>query len=188
MLIYDLIKTLPCNTQLCRNAKELKNFIIDRKVSSILELGSWVGDSAILMAQNLPEDGYIICVDHFIGSPEMRIFTGIELYHQFLSNVKQAGTQVHQKIIPLMMSSKQAGNLIDAKFDMLYIDAAHDEENAYQDISSWYPFCKSGGIVCGDDTIHPIHGEAVLRAITRFGQENNLTVHATPDFWWYEKP
>lgn len=169
-----------------RNKNELRDFINNRNVKSIIEIGSCAGYSAIWMASQLPAEGTIVCVDHFGGSIGKSAYPQ-NLYHLFLSNVKRAGSDVSRKIIPIRTSSVEAASMFDITVDMIYLDASHDEASVYQDLLLWHPFCKSGGIMCGDDTIHPVHGDAVLKACTRFATENNLDLHTTPDFWWYEK-
>jgi len=39
--------------------------------------------------------------------------------------------------------------------DFVYIDAAHDYKNVYQDIREWSKKVRKGGLVCGDDYIFP---------------------------------
>jgi predicted O-methyltransferase YrrM len=187
----DFIKTRLCPNwdrySTPRNANELRDFIASRNVKSIIEVGSCEGWSAMWMAKYLPDNGSIVCVDHFGGSigetgyPE-------DLYYRFLSNIKRAGTEINKKIIPLRTSSLEAASMFETIVDMIYLDASHDEASVYQDLVLWHPFCKPGGIMCGDDTIHPIHGDAVLKACERFAAEQNLDLHTTKDFWWYEKP
>jgi predicted O-methyltransferase YrrM len=184
---FSFFKILPCSTNPCRNAQALKGIILSHNVKSIIEIGSWLGDSAIWMATHLPSDGQIICVDHFKGSPEMITFQNLDQFHAFCSNIKHAGDEIGKKITPLVMTSKLARDMLDLEVDMIYIDAAHDEASVYEDITLWHPFLKPNGIMCGDDTIHPIFGDAVLKACTRFTCEKNLDLHTTPDFWWYEK-
>lgn len=184
---YDIFKKSPKTTQLCRNSEALKKNILENKVASIIEVGSWVGDSAIWMARYLPKNGYIVCVDHFIGSPEMGISHDGRIFNQFVSNVSQERFQIKNKIIPLMMKSEDACKIIKGPVDMIYIDAAHDYDSVYTDISQWYPLLKEGGIMCGDDTLHPVFGDAVLRAAKSFSEENNLIFEYTNDFWRYGK-
>lgn len=187
----DFIKTRLCPNwdrySTPRNANELRDFIINQNVKSIIEVGSCEGWSAMWMAKYLPDDGSIVCVDHFGGSVGETAYPQ-DLYYRFLSNVKRAGQDVSKKITPLRTSSIEAASMLEIIVDMIYLDASHDEANVYQDLLLWHPFCKSGGMMCGDDTIHPIHGDAVLRACERFAVEQNLDLHTTKDFWWYKKP
>lgn len=41
----------------------------------------------------------------------------------------------------------------DNELDFVYIDAAHDFRNVVDDIDSWYPKVRSGGIVSGHDYV-----------------------------------
>ena len=43
----------------------------------------------------------------------------------------------------------------DGSLDFVYIDAAHDYKNVYQDIKEWSKKVRKGGLICGDDYIFP---------------------------------
>ena len=53
-----------------RNHKNLFSSIISESTEVVVELGSWLGKSSRFIAQKLSDNGTIICVDHWKGSPE----------------------------------------------------------------------------------------------------------------------
>lgn len=133
----------------------------------IIEVGTWLGQSAIHMAKLRPE-AIIYCVDTWLGSPEMymRWHPGFEqcqaelnrtsgyptLYYRFLNNVVHNGCR--GRIIPVPQTSHGAAMLFDhyeIKADAIYIDAGHDTESVAQDIHIWRKNVRPGGIIFGDD-------------------------------------
>jgi len=69
-------------------------------------------------------------------------------------------------------------------FDMVFLDADHGYESVLEDIDSWWPLVKEGGLICGDDWCpgHPGVRKAVLH---RFGMKN-VQVDNTR-MWWVRK-
>lgn len=67
-----------------------------------------------------------------------------------------------------------------APFDMVFIDAGHDYENALADIKAWWPLVRDGGYLCGHDYQHKFPG--VMRAVARAFPL--LRVAICPDSVW----
>jgi len=132
----------------------------------IIEVGSWVGGSAIYMAkilQRMAIPGRIICVDTWLGSPEhwlqdvFRGALGLEfgyptLYHHFLGNVISNG--VKDYITPLPNTSENAAHILASlgvKADMIFIDAAHEYEPVKRDLNLYWDLLTDDGVLIGDD-------------------------------------
>lgn len=134
----------------------------------IIEVGTWKGASAIHMAaitRELGLDTKIICIDTWLGSPEhflasqpgwresLLLRNGFpHLYYTFLANVMRAGFQ--DTIIPLANTSDNAAVILQQKqitADLIYIDAAHEEEAAYRDFKNYWQLLAPSGILLGDD-------------------------------------
>jgi predicted O-methyltransferase YrrM len=119
--------------------------------STILEIGSWKGRSTIALAKNT--SGLVYCVDTWIGSEEQGVgnIDSDALFESFLHNIKNA--EVDNRVIPVRMPSKYARQsfLGDLKFDLIFIDAAHDYDSVKDDILAWQPLLRDGGILCGHD-------------------------------------
>lgn len=156
----------------------------------VCELGSWKGRSAIQMARAikiLQLNTEIICVDTWLGSPEhwsrkssdfyhsLRILNGMpRLYFTFLGNVVRAG--VEDVITPFPMTSENAAeffNKIDIKFDIVYVDAAHEYGPAKRDLSAYYELLAADGIVIVDDYET---WSGVTRAVDELAAERQLRV------------
>lgn len=121
----------------------------------IAEIGSWKGRSTRAMADNLPEGGVIVAVDTWSGSDEEQHHSELTsqpdgwLFDEFKRNME--GLSLF-KVQPFQMTSLEAARICkDTKFDMIFIDAAHDYENVKTDILAWKPLLAGGGLLCGHD-------------------------------------
>jgi len=71
---------------------------------------------------------------------------------------------------------------LDIKPDLVYIDASHEEIDVYNDIKAWFPKLSRNGMLCGDDW----NWESVRKGVTKYCNENNITVKNDDTFWWFE--
>lgn len=90
----ELEELLPYNPQgWFHNGPQIENLMRTYKVRTIIEVGSWMGQSTIHMASLLPKKGKLYAVDHWQGSTEHQsdgpCATPLlpKLYEQFLSNI-----------------------------------------------------------------------------------------------------
>lgn len=129
----------------------------------IVEVGSWLGASAIAMAAACPF-AHIVCVDTWLGSIEMwrnqadperyealKIRNGYpQIYYDFLANVVRAGLQ--ERITPFPVPSTIALKLIREwgfRPDLIYVDGSHDEADVVADIQDALKL--NPRVLCGDD-------------------------------------
>ena len=67
---------------------------------------------------------------------------------------------------------------------MIYIDGSHEYQDVLDDIKSWYPKVKSGGIMYGDD--YP-YFDGVRRAVDEyFGDNKSIVQYGI--IWEHRKP
>ena len=168
-----------------QNAEQLAWLIKSCQIKSIIEIGSWMGNSTCHMASLLPYDGKVYAVDTWQGSPNEHhdpMILSI-LYDQFLSNVIHSN-QTH-KIIPYKLDSLEAAKTLNIQADLIYLDATHEYESALKDINAWYPHLKQGGIFSGDDWGWGDRG--IEKAVVEFTKANNITYHTNGWFWYFEK-
>lgn len=159
----------------------------------IVEVGTWKGASAIHMADLVQELGLetvIICVDTWLGSPEhylarepgwresLLLRNGYpRLYFTFLGNVVRSGHA--GRIVPLASTSENAALILKEKgveADLVYIDAAHEEEPAYRDFRLYWDLLSPEGLMIGDDYMS---WEGVTRAAHRFAVERERPLVGT---------
>jgi cephalosporin hydroxylase len=158
----------------------LKKAIEQSNPESIVEVGSWLGASALFMAAQ--SNAQIICVDTFLGSNEIlwreenlknvtQNFS--QIYDQFCANITHSN--LNNIISPLPMTSSSAAELFakeQVKVDMVYIDAGHREREVYADLQDWWPLTNK--VLVGDDYDSTWSG--VISAANRFASENNLNL------------
>jgi len=159
-------------------SKALKCALEQTKPESIVEVGSWLGASAIFMATLTKAP--IICVDTFLGSNEVLWRDNVvqnvvqnfdRIYKQFCVNI--TSKELNKQIVPLPMTSSSAAELMSAhnvKVDMVYIDAGHREREVYADLQDWWPLTNK--VIVGDDYNSSWPG--VISAANKFAEENNL--------------
>lgn len=166
------------------NQKWLHHFIVTTKPQVVIEVGSWLGNSTIFMAQHMQPGAQLYAIDHFEGSIETDYLSDMypTLYQQFLSNAIHAN--VNNTIIPIKQSSQEAFNSLNGKVkaDLIYIDAAHDTESVYKDITMYSQLLDTHGIMTGDDWGWP----SVRAAVERYAQEHGKQVVAEGNFWFYQ--
>lgn len=169
------------------NGIYLEKIIKERKVKTIVELGSWFGKSTLHMAALLPKGGKLYAIDHWLGSKEHRENPKwshhlLFVYEQFLSNVIHA--KLVDTIIPMKMKTVEAAKIFKEQVDLVYVDASHEEEDVYQDLKEWYPFIEKGGILCGDDwSWGEKNGYPVQKAVIKFCKEKMLPYATDGCFW-----
>lgn len=168
----------------------------------ILEVGTWKGASAIHMARaarKLVPDAQVLCIDTWLGShrilwsdptyrQQLMLKNGFpQQYFQFLANVVLS--QLQEAIFPMPMTSYAATDILRAsglKFDLIYIDAHHDEDEVLSDMKRCYELLRTGGIMLGDDYMNSEPG--VIKAVNRFVAENALYLNTAQEKWAFSKP
>ncbi len=148
--------------------------------SKILEIGSFMGLSALLFAKALyASQNYstrIYCVDTWgdwsarFDHPLMKIISQGKIYEKFLNNISDSGLE--NFIIPIRKDSVEtARDFPDENFDLIFIDGDHTVDGAYRDLSAWHPKLKPGGILVGHDYFQT----GVQKAVHKYTKERNLS-------------
>lgn len=150
-----------------------------------VEVGCWKGRSVCYLAVeiiNSNKNILVDCVDIFEYS---NIQSDIaedkyeNIYAELLKNIKP----VRHIVNPVKGES-----IIVSKFyplqslDFVFIDAAHDYENVFNDIASWFGRIKDGGVIAGHDYDS---SEGVRMAVNKFFGESNIKKQE--NCWVYEK-
>jgi hypothetical protein len=136
--------------------------------SVIIEVGSWLGASAIHMAKccrSLSLDTKIYCVDTWLGAEEfwnsysstnernLKLKNGYpQVYFDFLANVVEH--EVQDMIIPVPNTSHIGSMILQKRgvlSELIYIDGSHDYVDVLGDIKDYYKLLLPGGVMFGDD-------------------------------------
>lgn len=184
------------------NAKKLGEWVTDdelrwlarqaQKSKVVIELGSWFGKSSTAIADNLPPDGVVYCVDTWAGSEaekdtnhaQAREMDGDFAYNEFLHNLwrhVQTG-----KLRPIRMHGKHAATLLKemgVKADFIFIDAGHLQHEVEEDCWSYLPLLKPGGVISGHDYGRPQWPYVTNAVVNVFGGNHacnpNTTIWST---------
>jgi caffeoyl-CoA O-methyltransferase len=116
--------------------KYLADTVRQYNVHRVLEVGTLVGYSAVLIAINLPEDGRVHTIEISPDSAETAQV-----------NIRKA--HLERKIKVQIGNALEVIPQIDEKFDMVFIDAAKKEYFDYLRLSE--PKLKKNGVVFADN-------------------------------------
>jgi phosphoribosylanthranilate isomerase len=161
-------------------SQALVHVIQNSQPESIVEIGTWIGASAIFMSEQTQAP--ILCIDTFLASNEMLwreknvqnlVQNFDQIYNQFCINI--TSKKKNNQIATLPMTSSAAAELFEKeqiKVDMIYLDAGHQEREVYADLQDWWPKTKKALI--GDD--YSPEWPGVMKAADRFASENNIPI------------
>ena len=156
---------------------------------TLVEIGSWRGRSTSCMGsliKNTNRNVKFYSVDTWEGSDEEEHIKLIQelksqgktLFDEFQENIKSCG--VNDVIIPIQSTSILAAEQFeDNSLDFVHIDASHEYEDVLNDIKSWYPKVKPGGMITGDDYISCWDG--VVKAVDEYFNNKIITIHNYDD-------
>lgn len=134
--------------------------------ATFVEVGCFLGRSTAYLGSRIALAGKKITVygvDPWLG------WSGncpTSTFADFLGNMVQAG--LIDIIVPLRMMSAQAGRLFDDQsVDFCFIDGDHTYEAVSEDVRTWFPKIRNGGIIGGHDYVNPLH-PGVKQAVDEF--------------------
>lgn len=156
-------------------------------IKRFLEVGSWAGTTALLMAHDNP-DVTIFCVDTWKGSPgdaTGALAQEIGQKTMFTTFCRNVGDLLYDRIIPCVGRSNTYSELWPSKLAGVFIDADHSFHGCLSDMEGWWPHVADNGVLCGHDyNTFP----EVAQAVKHFIKERYLPaeqVHG--DVWWIPK-
>ncbi len=151
---------------------------------TFVEVGCKEGRTSGYLLKEFPELR-VIAIDPWapVANPDEDYkgwdFEAIE--REFWENVgPQRDMRVNMKRCTSMEASAAIKRWDDFSADIIFIDAAHDYDNALADIKAWWPLVREGGYICGHDYQHKFPG--VMRAVAR--SFPLLRVAVCPDSIW----
>jgi predicted O-methyltransferase YrrM len=144
-----------------------KDYIDLIRPQLIVEIGTWLGGSAVHMGRLLRaaglNDSCIICVDTWLGSSEHFLHTPARgtlklvdgratFYDDFMGNVVRHGLQ--DLIVPFSITSVAAAEVlreIEYAPDLIYVDGDHTSRGFRTDLELYWDILRPGGALIGDD-------------------------------------
>ena len=140
----------------------------------IVECGSMIGGSAIIMARVLQENNKsteIVCIDPFTGDVNMwdwerndgwkflRLENGIPtIYKRFLANCKYNGFE--NRILPINATTSVGIKLLQRLLEQnrisqlpnyIYLDSAHEKDETFIELSLCWKCLVNNSVLFGDD-------------------------------------
>ncbi len=135
-------------------------YVQAKKMSSVVEIGSWMGRSTHALLTGCP--GPVFAIDHFQGNPDENGPHGPhheaqerDIFLDFWQNVGH-----FKNLVVFRMPSVEAAKFFaDQSVDMVFIDGYHAREAVKADILAWRPKCRR--LLCGHDAGYTSVGEAI---------------------------
>jgi predicted O-methyltransferase YrrM len=184
-------------------------WIQQSRPSLIIEVGSFLGYSAIKMAkeiQRLGLDTKIVCVDTWLGSPEHYTMHKGDMkddrlgykhgyptmYYKFISNVILNNVQdiIQPFPFPSSVAFKTLEKILDnhdIKADFIFIDGSHEEHDVALDLYYYYQLLKQGGQLWGDDWGWQGVQVAALAFVAQNNIQDRLQVLDNNVHWYIQK-
>lgn len=163
----------------------LAEFMRANDLRTFVEVGCKEGRTTGYILKNVPGSS-VWAIDPWCPMPGHAGRQGGETYEEwdfgkiertFWGNVEGHGGRLDML---RMTSLEAAAKMALRQFDLVFIDAAHDEENCLLDIDAWWPLVREGGFLFGHDYQHKFPG--VMRAVAaRFPL---MRVGILPDSLW----
>jgi hypothetical protein len=122
---------------------------IPTEAMTMVEIGSYVGDSTRIFAQNF---GQVFSVDPYKNGYDPSDTSSYkhpmnEVFAQF----KREILDKFKNVTHLKNTSKEAAKVIVSHSDFVYIDGNHQLKAVEEDINLWLPKIKKGGWIGGHD-------------------------------------
>lgn len=141
-----------------------------RPGGTIVEIGSYRGRSAIVLATAAPEGVEVVAIDPHAGNDrgprEIRGTSaeGEADHRAFLANLARAG--VDGRVRHVRAPSQDALDAVDGPVDLLYVDGAHRYAPARADLERWGARVAPGGTMLVHDAFSSIGVTLALAALT----------------------
>jgi predicted O-methyltransferase YrrM len=177
--------------------------IEDVQPSLMIEVGTWLGGSALTCAEILKKKKMatpVICIDTWLGAQEFwkdithnPRYTDLDIrhgypsvFHQFIANV--IFKECQDWIVPLPQTSQIAARILaqhNIQADLIYIDGSHDEGDVMNDLEGYWPLLRKGGIMFGDDFDE--YWPGLILDVERFREKHNLELIKKDCYWIMKK-
>lgn len=145
--------------------------MIAGKPPVFVEIGSWVGESAIALYYGAPQ-ATIHCIDTWQGSESdgtgpfiQSIQDGRSIQELWHHNTQSVDPHA---FIPHTGKSTDVAMTWNTKANLIFIDAEHTYDAVKADIAAWFPHLHRKGVLCGHDYGQNFPG--VAKAVNEFAE------------------
>jgi predicted O-methyltransferase YrrM len=143
--------------------------------AAIVEIGSYRGRSAIVLAGAARDGVQVVAIDPHAGNDrgpgqwESPAAEGERDHQAFLSNLERAG--VAERVRHVRRPSQEALGEVDGPVGMVYVDGAHRYAPARADIDRWGARLSPGGTLLVHDSFSSVGVTLALLRLLAFGRD-----------------
>ena len=151
------------------NASQLERLIAKHRISTVIEIGSFLGLSAHWFAQRV---NHVFCIDPFVqmdreasncNNREFMDANGIPDDYYAIFRQNMIDRDVWYKVTPIRGLSADVVATVPPA-DLVYIDGDHSYAGCASDIRLYQP--KAAKVICGDDFVTHKPEFGVVQAVT----------------------
>jgi predicted O-methyltransferase YrrM len=146
-----------------------------RPGAQLVEIGSYRGRSAIVLARAAPEGASVVAIDPHAGNdrgPQQIHGTreeGESDNRAFRANLERAG--VAERVHHVRLPSSEAHPAVQGAVDLLYVDGAHRYGPARDDIAGWGARVAPGGALLIHDSFSSVGVTLAILRLLVAGRE-----------------
>lgn len=172
--------------------KHLPGYLAYLKCHKGVEIGVHKGAFSAFILKNW--DGFLWSIDPWVEQQGYTVRCGgsQEALDQFYATAVEALQPFSDRChIVREFSKKASEDFSDGSIDFVYIDGRHTYDAVSDDLNSWYPKVRLGGVVSGHDYVITTdkHRGQVRRAVLEFfaNKKEEVRVTAEGTSWWVIK-
>lgn len=163
--------------------QKLAELIRNYNVRTVLEIGTFQGESAIFFAKQ-PKVQWVTCIDPFVATGDWAkelAARGVAnpYYDECVRNLQTAG--VDDKVRLVRKKSEEAVETT-GEYHLVYIDGDHSYEQCKLDIELYRPKAKK--ILCGDDHHCDESGKPYFPGVVQVVKELCPNAEIDGLLWW----
>jgi predicted O-methyltransferase YrrM len=148
----------------------------------MVEVGSWTGRSTCALAKAI-NPRPLHAVDTWAGSPgeiSSTLAAERDVFAQWQRNVDEF---TDGNVIAHRVGWREFFADKTSPLAFVFIDAEHTEVEVADNIAAVLPWLAEGGIICGDDVMHP----PVRQGIARHLRPVDVQVEIGTSVWWWKR-
>jgi len=170
---------------------ELIKIIAENDYNSFLEVGVWQGDNLIPIAKHFPK---VKCygVDPYSGDSfdnyykgEIMALVDAGYYNNLYQNIIDKTSKLKNVEVIRATSAQSAVKFENESLDLVFIDARHDYQSCKNDILTWLPKVKKGGVLSGHNYELTFYG--VIEAVNEIIGYDNVAIKSDTTWFYFKR-
>lgn len=151
--------------------KALISFIKDKKLDTVIDLGTFMGRSAAIFSQHVNK---VITIDIFEDIDLLDNIKNKKWYYGFYTRNPHPYETIKDNLAMFKnvecikaKTYEYANSILDNSIDLIFIDADHTYEGCKQDFDSWFSKVKQSKYIM----FHDSHKDSIWKDIVKFMNE-----------------